>query len=516
MGAESPPIGTESHSFGAQPRRGPLGPNVATRSGMPFLSGTIRKLLIAVGALVLFHAVGSSLSALGLSDVHEALHSTNGHAENQRLALELASAVRDQYAHQAHTIIIGDESHLPLYAHAKESVVELTNTLRARVADGEERTWIDDIEAATTRLDDAFRQRIVPAVLRGDTAYVEDEHRRAQETVTFIQDRADRLVRRFEESIARNEARATTIERRVIGWTVAYLVLAPALAVAIALYVGRSVARPLARLSAGAERIGRGDLHTRISIATRDEFAALANRFNAMASSLRQHEERLVQTEKLAGIGRLAAGVAHEINNPLAVILGYTRLLKKTAQGSVTDDLGVIEDEVLRCKEIVQGLLDLSRPVPHSNDPVPLRALADDVVSRLRESKTVQDVEIHVEGAAEATGNGDKLRQVVLNLVQNAAEAAGPGGAVDVVVRSLGDSAEVSVGDSGAGIGPEARSKLFEPFFTTKPSGTGLGLAVSRSIARAHRGDIEVGASWRGGALFTLRIPTPSAANAGS
>ena len=230
-----------------------------------------------------------------------------------------------------------------------------------------------------------------------------------------------------------------------------------------------------------------------------------------MASSLRDHEEKLVETEKLAGIGRLAAGVAHEINNPLAVILGYARLLKKSAQGGAKDDLAVIEDEVLRCKQIVQGLLDLSRPVTYSAERVPLRDLTDDVVSRLRDSRAVEDVEIHVDGAAEALGNADKLRQVVLNLVQNAAEAAGPGGIVDVVVRTRGDSAEVSVGDSGPGLTPDARNKLFEPFFTTKPAGTGLGLAISLSIARAHRGAIDVGASSRGGALFTLRIPRAAA-----
>jgi signal transduction histidine kinase len=483
---------------------------------MPLLSGTIRKLLFAVGALVLFHAVGSFLSLRGLSEVHEALHSTKGQAESQRLALELASAARDQYAHQAHTIIIGDDSHLPLYAHAKESVTELTKALRARASGGEERAWIDEIDAATVRLDESFQNRIVPAVLRGDDAFVQDEHHRAQGIVTFIQDRTDRLVRRFEDSIGRNEAHATMIEHRVIAWTIAYLVLAPGLAVGIALYVGRSIARPLARLSAGAERIGGGDLGTRISISSRDEFGALANRFNAMARSLREHEEKLVETEKLAGIGRLAAGVAHEINNPLAVILGYARLLKKSAQGGSQDDLAVIEDEVLRCKQIVQGLLDLSRPVAYSADRVPLRDLAEDVVSRLRESKAVDDVEIHVDGDADAVGNADKLRQVVLNLVQNAAEAAGPGGVVEVIVRADVDSAEVAVGDSGPGLTPDARGKLFEPFFTTKPTGTGLGLAISQSIARAHRGAIEVGSSSRGGALFTLRVPRAATESARS
>ena len=439
--------------------------------------------------------------------MHEALHSTKVQAETQRLALELASAVRDQYAHQAHTIIIGDESHLALYAHAHDSVVELANSLRARATSDEERRWIDEISGATERLDSAFRQRIVPAVLKGDRTFVEMEHHDAQETVSFIQDRVERLVRRSEDSIGAFEARATAIEHRVIGSTLLYVLLGPGLAIGIAFYVGRSVARPLARLSAGAERIGGGDLSTRISLESRDEFGALARTFNAMASSLREHEERLVHTEKLAGIGRLAAGVAHEINNPLGVILGYARLLKRTATDGAVDDLSVIEDEVLRCQQIVQGLLELSRPLPQTAERIPLRALADDVIRRLREARRADGTTIHVEGEAEAVGNTDKLRQVVLNLVQNAVEAAGPHGEVDVTLRTVGAHAELAVGDSGPGLSEEARGKLFEPFFTTKPRGTGLGLAISQSIARAHRGSIDVTASSRGGALFILRVP---------
>jgi signal transduction histidine kinase len=203
----------------------------------------------------------------------------------------------------------------------------------------------------------------------------------------------------------------------------------------------------------------------------------------------------------------LAAGVAHEINNPLGVILGYTRLLRRTSKGGALDDLSVIEDEVLRCQEIVQGLLELSRPVPQASERISLRPLADDVVRRLREAHRADGAAIHVEGEAEAVGNADKLRQVVLNLVQNAVEAAGPQGEVDVTLRTVGAQAELAVGDSGPGLTEEARTKLFEPFYTTKPRGTGLGLAISQSIARAHRGSIAVSTSSRGGALFTLRVP---------
>ena len=138
-------------------------------------------------------------------------------------------------------------------------------------------------------------------------------------------------------------------------------------AMAVAVYLGRSIARPMAKLEAGAKRIAKGDLDTRIAIETPDEFGRLARAFNAMTDALKVHQEKLVQSEKLAGIGRLAAGVAHEINNPLGVILGYVRVLQKKAEGALADDLKVIEEEAVRCQEIVEGLLDLSRS---SNAPV--------------------------------------------------------------------------------------------------------------------------------------------------
>jgi signal transduction histidine kinase len=226
-----------------------------------------------------------------------------------------------------------------------------------------------------------------------------------------------------------------------------------------------------------------------------------------MTAALKEHQAQLVQSEKLAGIGRLAAGVAHEINNPLGVILGYTRLLEKHAHPPLADDLAVIEEETLRCKEIVEGLLDLSRPVQVSHETVELRATVDEVIERLREAGVLRGVEVRVVGAARVDGHPSKLRQVLANLTRNAAEAAGPGGSVEIALVEDGASAAVSVRDDGPGLDGEALSRLFEPFFTTKEKGTGLGLAISRAIARAHGGEIEAANAAVGGALMTVRLP---------
>jgi two-component system NtrC family sensor kinase len=469
--------------------------------------GTARRLALGFGLLVLLIAGASAMALAGSARVHAGLEETKRREEGVRLSLELASAVRDQYAHQAHTIIIGDDSHLGFYREARETVARLTRALRQAAQGPDERALVDRIEGESVRLDGIFRERIVPAVLRGEEGSVQEEHHRAQLVVTRIQDLTQVLVERFEASIRAVRAETERVERRTRNLLLALLVAAPLVALAVSFVIGRSVAAPVARLEEGAARIAEGDLDARIEVRGAPELEALAERWNVMTASLKHHQEQLVESEKLAGIGRLAAGVAHEINNPLGVILGYAKLLRKQSGPGVAEDLAVIEEETLRAKAIVDGLLDLSRPLPAGAERIDLRALSEDVVSRLREARLLDGVAVSVGGAASAPGHPEKLRQVLVNLVRNAAEAAGAGGRVQVSLAEREGTAEVAIEDSGPGVPPELRPRLFEPFFTTKPRGTGLGLAVSRAIARAHGGELAADSAEGGGARFALRLP---------
>jgi signal transduction histidine kinase len=471
-------------------------------------SGTARRLALAFAALVALFAVATAIALLGFAQVNRGLAQTRTRVDSMRLALDLASAVRDQYAHQAHTIIIGNDSHLGFYAEAKARVLTLIKDLRQRAERPDERAWVDDIEAGAAELDRIFSRDIVPAVLSGRTADAHLEHARALAVVSRIQQRTDLLAKRFEDAIGELQSFAQATRDRTVGWSVFFLVLAPVLAGGVAVYLGRKVARPVALLHAGAERLAAGDLDTRIAVGGDDEFGDLARQFNTMVASLKEQQHRLLQSERLASVGRLAAGVAHEINNPLGVILGYTRLLRKKAVGPLAEDLAVVEEEVLRCQEIVEGLLDFSRPVQAGTQPVDLRALCDDVVARLAEASPTPGVAVTVVGPSiETTGTSSKLRQVLLNLIKNAIEAAAPAGRVDIHVDETHECSRVTVRDSGSGLDAEARERLFEPFFTNKPRGTGLGLAVSQAIARAHGGEIVADAPGSGGACFVLCLP---------
>jgi signal transduction histidine kinase len=471
---------------------------------MKRMSGTSRRLLFAFGSLVAFLAIAAYFAMAAIWEMHDALHAVKRREEAVRSALELATAVRDEYAHQAHMIILGNDTHFEMYDETRRRVVELTRKVRAQTQSTEERAWVDDIERSADELDTLFRTRTFPAVMARQPEIVQHEHAKALEIVLSVQARTDRLARTLEGSIGDFAAHAHAIQHRAFLWNVIFLGASLAFAVGVGLYIRRSVARPVARLEAGARRIASGDLSTRIEIDSPDEFGSLASQFNAMTIALKEHQEQLVRTEKLVGIGRLAAGVAHEINNPLGVILGYVRVMKRSASEAVAVDLGVIEQEAVRCQQIVEGLLDLSRASTPPPAEVDLRELCDDVVARLRDSRAIENVKVSVEGRGTASAHPEKLRQVVTNLIKNAAEAAGPGGSVAVQTEAMPDWVTVSVADTGPGIAPEAKERLFEPFFTTKPRGTGLGLAVSQAIAQAYGGSIEVDRSPSGGALFTL------------
>jgi signal transduction histidine kinase len=460
--------------------------------------------VVAFSALLAAVVSALAVQIVALRRMEVTFAAMKDHEEQMRLALELEDAVRDQYGHQAR-FVLGESLDLIDYERARSRAHELSRSLSVRLDEPDAMAWMIEIREASAELDRLFRENVAPAVeSRDPTAKV--AHERTYPLVSRIERNVDDIFERLQQAISVFRRDLVAIQGDVLRWTAGLLVIMPVFVAAAVLYLSRSVARPLAQLSEGSAALARGDLDTRIDIDTPDEFGALATEFNAMTVALKQHHEKLVESEKLAGIGRVAAGIAHELNNPLQVMLGYLSLNRDLTDRRLAGQLAVVEEEALRCKDIVAGLFELSRPT-FMPAPVDLRELCDDVAVGLRATAQPGATRLSVDGAAEALGDRHKLRQVLFNLMKNAVEAAGPTGEVDVAVGSAGELVEVAVSDSGAGIPPDARARVFEPFFTTKPSGTGLGLAVSRAIARAHRGDIAFEQRERGGAVFILRLP---------
>jgi len=229
-------------------------------------------------------------------------------------------------------------------------------------------------------------------------------------------------------------------------------------------------------------------------------------------------EKKLVQADKLSSIGLLAAGVAHEVNTPLAVISTYAQMLAKQISGDEQKAplLEKIARQTFRASEIVNSLLNFSRTSPTEFVSVELNKVIRETLTLLEHQLSKASVEVKLafdESLPRIKGNPGKLQQVFLNLFLNARDAMESGGVLAVTTSSADGLVKVVVGDSGAGIVRENLERIFDPFFTTKMAkkGTGLGLSVSYGIVREHGGNIEVSSELGAGTRFQLSFPESAA-----
>jgi signal transduction histidine kinase len=315
---------------------------------------------------------------------------------------------------------------------------------------------------------------------------------------------------------------ATYLTARTLLWQLVLvgIVLVGVVAM-LAMVVARRLSRPVEHLSRAVDAVGAGNFDVSVSVTSRDEVAQLARSFNTMAVNLRERDarlreahEQLVHSEKMAALGQLSAGLAHEVKNPLAGILGYAQLTRRSLDSPevITRNLDVIERETRRCTEIINQLMRFSRQEPAKRAACNVNEAVVRAIGLVEHQLGLASVQVRRELAdalPPVVCDANQLQQVVVNLLINAQQAMEHGGTVRVSTRSDADAVSIEVDDSGPGVPEEIRKRIFEPFFTTKPAGrgTGLGLSVSYGIIRDHGGDIRVGAAPGGGARFTIALP---------
>jgi len=291
---------------------------------------------------------------------------------------------------------------------------------------------------------------------------------------------------------------------------------------------------PIQKLHKAARRVADGDFQYRVQLNTKDEMNELADVFNQVTSQFydinqdldRKVSEKtraLIRSERLAGVGFLASGVAHEINNPLHVISTISESLEMQAftvlencaeedRNLFTKYLGMIQTEAFRCQEITEKLLSFARGSDIARTPTDLTSLVRDVVSMVSHLSKFRDrnVTILTEDPIYAQVNPSEIKQVVLNIVSNALEATKSGGHLEIDLMCMSDQVDLIFRDDGCGMSPEVQEQLFDPFFTQRKGGggTGLGLSISHKIIEDHHGSIEVSSNGPGtGSTFRLRIP---------
>ncbi len=311
------------------------------------------------------------------------------------------------------------------------------------------------------------------------------------------------------------------------------------LIILMSVLLAKKISKPLKKLEISADQIAKGDYNQNLLISAPSEVESLAHSITRMSIRLAREKReleiwgeilekkvkertdeiqkihsQLFRSEKLASIGKLAAGVAHEINNPLTGILTNASLLKDDFnEGDPRrEDLEVIVKETIRCREIVKRLLDFSRQTAPVKKLTNINSIVDEIILFVRNQSAFRNIKINKEfenNLPELMVDPDQIRQVCINLIMNASEAMRKGGRLNIktCVNSDGNFVNLEISDNGCGIPEILRMKIFDPFFTTKENGTGLGLAISYGIIEQHGGRIDFSSAIGEGTTFNISLP---------
>jgi len=341
---------------------------------------------------------------------------------------------------------------------------------------------------------------------------IESEKRAAREEIGLFTEKVGK--ERIGTVIVVMNARQVYRELAESRKTFFYLgLLAIVVGISIIVIFVEFTAKPLKKLVIATQKVADGDLGYKVEIQTKDEIGTLASAFNSMLERLKETQEKLVMTERLAASGRLAADVAHEINNPLAIMKNYIYLLRKKRMQE--DDpnqqtLGIIDGEIDRISRIITQFTDFYRGSQIPLEEVDILDPLKEVIEFYRVKLEDNDIllEEHLTDSGKVLANRDKLKQVFLNLVKNAEEAILDEGKIIIETSREDGRIYVSVTDTGMGIKAEDIGRVFDPFFTTKGvKGFGLGLSVTYGIIKNFGGDIEVQSEAGKGTTFKVMLP---------
>jgi two-component system, NtrC family, sensor kinase len=288
------------------------------------------------------------------------------------------------------------------------------------------------------------------------------------------------------------------------------------LGILVAFYLGRLLVRPLDQMQAAMEKIAHGDFTPIPEESSSQEFRSLFRAFNRMSHELEEHQEQLLQSRKIAAIGTLTSGIAHELNNPINnIILTAEALQEDFSQLPQEEALAYIHDVLVqadRASEIVKGLLDFSRSERPEFEPLTITKVVDDTLKLVRNQIILSGIQVDKDIPPETPliyGDRKSLQQVFLNLFINAVQAMPDGGTLTIGVHTEDGQLKINVQDTGAGIEPGDLPHIFDPFYTTKEvgRGTGLGLSVTYGIIEKHGGHIEAHSNKGEGTTFTIVLP---------
>jgi len=338
-----------------------------------------------------------------------------------------------------------------------------------------------------------------------------------------------REIQAFTQNLSKKERAdiATTIKMS-INLQVLALALIVVVGIVINIKLATSIATPIRTLEKISRKIAEGDFSEHIEVKGKDELSSLETAFNQMEDrlknalwslehtieKLREKQAQLVEAEKLALVGKLAAGIAHEINNPLTSVLTFSNLMLEQCPPDDPrhDKLKLMARETNRARTIVRQLLNFGREIVIKPEKININQPVTEIADSLVAQDAFKGIGLEMklgDNLPDVNADPAQIGQVVMNLLLNAIHSITPPGRIEVVTRRIENSIEIVFKDTGAGIPEENIHKIFDPFFTTKDAskGTGLGLAVSYGIIKKHGGEIEIASTVGKGSIFIVRLP---------
>jgi signal transduction histidine kinase len=432
-----------------------------------------------------------------------------------REGLALATAVREQYIHQAHILIEQSEGHMDHYPHWVERVQSGGQALRARLPASEH--WrIDAVIKDSIALDSLFRRELLPALGRPDfTLVVRQRHAEVERLSAEAVAHADALARSAEAGMAHEHHRAIRASRWGLVAGAGGMLLVVLLSVLYTARLRRSLLTPLASLVSAAGRFGQGEFSTRVGRIGEGELQAVADACDHMAVELQAREQRLLAAERMGVIGQFAAGIAHELNNPIGVIRGYLKTMKPTQPADMLrEELQILDEEAAACQRIAEDLLAFAAPRGLELERTQVDVLLRSAVQRFVDSGEARGHDISIASSpSELLADAGRLRQVIFNLLRNAVQASPAGSTIEVGGAIAPDQRSyiLSVADRGPGVPDDDKLRIFEPFFSKHNGGSGLGLAVCHGIVAAHGGRITVEDRSGPGAVLSVYLPLDAA-----
>ncbi len=467
-----------------------------------------RRIAMGFGLVSLVAVIMCGMLIRLLGDVSGLVDDMSEDDTASKNALALATSIREQYIHQAHWLIERNDEHLHHDEDWLAIVAQKVEVLRPRLPS--QSAALDLVAEGSLELDRLFKNELQTAAIQGNAEQVVALHKKLDGIARRATGAADSIANSVDARMEKAHKSAT--HATALGLAVGLLCISAVflLAVYYTARLRRSVVRPLGVLARAALDFGSGNFLSRVGNVGDGELGELAAAFDTMAEELEAREQRLIANERMAAIGQLAAGVAHEINNPIQIIRGYLKTMTpESTHESITEELRILDEEAAACQRIAEDLVTYAKSPQLKIESVAMETFLNESAKRFSETPEGREhnIQVHADQGF-VCADPSRLRQVLLNLLANAAQVSNEDLPIVVVGQANGRGDYIlSVSDRGPGISADDKDRVFEPFFTKRAGGSGLGLAVSQGLIHAHGGTISVEDRTGGGSVFTVVLP---------